>query len=342
MRILITGGAGFIGKSLIRRLLLSPKNRIFNIDKLNYASYSKPIKDFCSESNNKNYKLFKIDLANNLKIYEAVKQANPDIVFHLAAESHVDRSISNPCDFIQSNIIGTYNLLEASLDFYRNLNQERQKKFKFIHVSTDEVFGTLGSNGHFSEDSRYNPRSPYSASKASSDHLVKAWYHTYSLPIIISNCSNNYGPWQFPEKLIPKIIYNGLKSKEIPIYGNGSNIRDWLFVEDHIDALISLSKLGETGESYCIGGNEEKSNNEVVNHICQILDKEFPKNRPHIKLINYVKDRPGHDHRYSIDFSKIKTKCGWEPKYSFSEGLSKTVDWFIKNIHWMEKVQKKY
>jgi len=340
MRILVTGGAGFIGKSLILKLLLSPENIIFNIDKLNYASDQQPISDFCLNTKNKQYKLLEIDIANSLKTFEAVKLANPDIIFHLAAESHVDRSISNPFNFIQSNIIGTYNLLSASLDFYKSLNQERKKSFKFFHISTDEVFGTLGSKGHFKEDSRYDPRSPYSATKASSDHLVRAWYHTYSLPIIISNCSNNYGPWQFPEKLIPKIIYNGIKGKEIPIYGNGSNVRDWLFVEDHIDALILLSELGEIGETYCIGGNSEKTNNEVANEICQILDKKFPSKRSHVKLIKYVEDRPGHDKRYSINFSKINSQYNWKPNYTFSEGLLQTVEWYIKNLSWIEKVLK--
>ena len=340
MRILVTGGAGFIGKSLILKLLLSPENIIFNIDKLNYASFQKPINDFCLKKNINQYRFLGIDIADITKTFEAVRLANPDIIFHLAAESHVDRSISNPFNFIQSNIVGTYNLLSASLDFYKSLNKERQKNFKFLHISTDEVFGTLGSKGHFTEDSKYDPRSPYSASKASSDHLVRAWYHTYSLPIIISNCSNNYGPWQFPEKLIPKIIYNALKGKEIPIYGNGSNIRDWLFVEDHIDALILLSKIGEIGETYCIGGNSEKTNNEVANEICQILDKKFPSKPLHNKLIKYVEDRPGHDQRYSINFSKIKNQHNWKPNYSFSEGLLKTVEWYINNFSWVENVLK--
>ncbi len=340
MRILITGGAGFIGKNLILKLLLSKNNIVFNIDKLNYASYEKPIKDYCSERNNKQYKFLEIDLANESETFEAVKLANPDIIFHLAAESHVDRSIAKPFDFIQTNILGTYNLLSASLHFYRNLNQERQKQFKFLHISTDEVFGSLGPTGYFSENTAYDPRSPYSASKASSDHLVMAWYHTYSLPVIISNCSNNYGPWQNPEKLIPKIIFNALKGREIPIYGNGSNIRDWLFVEDHVNALILLSKFGKIGENYCIGGNGEKSNNEVANEICQILDKKYPNNFSRNHLIKYVDDRPGHDQRYSINFSKIKNLHGWEPSYSFYEGLLKTINWYIKNISWVEKILK--
>ena len=341
MRILITGGAGFIGKILILKLLSSQKNKVFNIDKLNYASYQKPIEDFCKETKNTSYTFLEVDLANKSKTFEALKVTNPDLIFHLAAESHVDRSIKRPFEFIQTNIIGTYNLLSATLDFYNNLKNEKQKKFRFHHISTDEVFGSLGPKGYFSEDSSYDPRSPYSASKASSDHLVKAWYHTYSLPVIISNCSNNYGPWQYPEKLIPKIIFKAIKGNEIPIYGNGSNIRDWLYVEDHVDALILLSKVGEIGETYCIGGNGEKSNNQVANEICKILDKKFPRNKPHNQLIKYVLDRPGHDQRYSIDFSKIKNTLGWEPKYNFSEGLLKTIDWYLENINWMEYIIKK-
>ena len=337
MRILVTGGAGFIGKNLILKLLSSPNNVVFNIDKLNYASHHRPIEDFCSKTKNKRYKFLNIDLANESKTFEALRSVNPEIIFHLAAESHVDRSISKPFDFIKSNIIGTYNLLSASLNFYNHLKIEKKERFKFLHISTDEVFGSLGPNGHFSENSKYDPRSPYSASKASSDHLVKAWHHTYSLPVIISNCSNNYGPWQYPEKLIPKIIFNAIKGYEIPIYGNGSNIRDWLYVEDHVDALILLSKLGKTGETYCIGGNGERSNNEVADEICRILDKKFAANSSHKELIRYVLDRPGHDQRYAINFSKMKTQYGWEPKYNFNEGLLKTVDWYLENITWMEK-----
>ena len=338
MRILITGGAGFIGKNLILKLLSYPNNIVFNIDKLNYASHHRPIEDFCSKTKNKRYTFLNIDLANESKTFEALRSANPEIIFHLAAESHVDRSINKPFDFIKSNIIGTYNLLSASLNFYNNLKIEKKERFKFLHISTDEVFGSLGSDGCFSEYSKYDPRSPYSASKASSDHLVKAWHHTYSLPVLISNCSNNYGPWQYPEKFIPKIIFNAIKGKEIPIYGNGSNIRDWLFVEDHVDALILLSKVGKIGETYCIGGNGERTNNKVADEICKILDKKFPLNSPHKKLINYVEDRPGHDQRYSIDFSKMNTKYGWEPKYKFSEGLLKTVDWYLGNINWIEEI----
>ena len=338
MRILITGGAGFIGKNLILKLLSYPNNIVFNIDKLNYASHHRPIEDFCSKTKNKRYTFLNIDLANESKTFEALRSANPEIIFHLAAESHVDRSINKPFDFIKSNIIGTYNLLSASLNFYKNLKVEKKERFKFIHISTDEVYGSLGSDGCFSEYSKYDPRSPYSASKASSDHLVKAWHHTYSLPVLISNCSNNYGPWQYPEKFIPKIIFNAIKGNEIPIYGNGSNIRDWLFVEDHVDALILLSKVGKIGETYCIGGNGERTNNKVADEICKILDKKFPLNSPHKKLINYVEDRPGHDQRYSIDFSKMNTKYGWEPKYKFSEGLLKTVDWYLGNINWIEEI----
>ena len=338
MRFLITGGAGFIGKSLIFRLLSSPENIVFNIDKLNYSSSIEPINLFCSKRNHKKHIFLNIDLYNRNEVYKAIENCCPDIIFHLAAESHVDRSIENPREFIESNVIGTFNLLEASLSYYNNLSDDRKNKFKFIHISTDEVFGSLSDNGKFSELSCYDPRSPYSASKASSDHFVKAWFHTYNLPIIISNCSNNYGPWQFPEKFIPKVIFNALNDKEIPIYGEGTNVRDWLYVDDHIEALILLSKVGEIGGSYCIGGNSERSNNDVVSHICKILDKKFPNKAPHGRLIRFVKDRKGHDKRYSINFEKIKNKLGWEPYYDFENGILKTVDWYIVNISWAEKI----
>ena len=340
MKYLITGGAGFIGKSLIMKLLENPDNIIFNIDKLNYSSSVEPINTLSLKLKNNNHKFFKIDLANKEEINKVIQVCNPDIIFHLAAESHVDRSIISPSDFIQSNIIGTFNLLEASLKHYKKLNSIRKKQFKFLHISTDEVFGSLDNNGSFCENSSYDPRSPYSASKASSDHLVKAWFHTFNLPIIISNCSNNFGPWQYPEKFIPKIILNAINNKKIPIYGNGFNIRDWLFVDDHISALLLLSKEGRIGESYCIGGNGEKTNNQVVMQICSILDKKFPDQIPHMRLIEYVKDRPGHDYRYSINFEKIRRAHGWEPKYNFSEGITKTVDWYISNLAWVEKLNR--
>ncbi len=338
MRYLVTGGCGFIGKSLVFKLLASERNIIFNLDKLNYSSSIEPINSFCAIKNIKNHFFLKVDLSNKDATFKAVQDSNPDIIFHLAAESHVDRSISKPGEFIKSNVIGTFNLLEASLKHFRSLSTERKNKFKFIHISTDEVFGSLNENGRFSEISCYDPRSPYSASKASSDHFVKAWFHTFNLPIIVSNCSNNYGPWQFPEKFIPKVICNALQNKEIPIYGEGKNVRDWLFVDDHIDALILLARVGEVGESYCIGGNSEKSNNELVTDICRILDKKYPNKFPHNKLIKYVKDRPGHDKRYSINFDKIKNKHGWEPSYDFKKGLLKTVEWYIKNISWAKDI----
>ena len=332
MRILVTGGAGFIGKNLILKLLSSPNNVVFNIDKLNYASHHRPIEDFCSKTKNKRYKFLNIDLANESKTFEALNMANPEIIFHLAAESHVDRSISKPFDFIKSNIIGTYNLLSASLNFYNNLKVAKKERFKFLHISTDEVFGTLGSNGHFSENSKYDPRSPYSASKASSDHLVKAWHHTYSLPVIISNCSNNYGPWQYPEKLIPKIILSALSLKKIPIYGDGLNTRDWIFVKDHINCLISLASRGEIGERYCIGSNTEKTNLEIAKIICNYLDNKEPSKISYSDLIYFVNDRPGHDLRYAINPAKINNKLKWFPKYNFQESLEETINWYINNV----------
>ena len=341
MRILITGGAGFIGKSLILKLLSSSENLVFNIDKLGYSSSIEPINSFCSKNDNNNHIFINLDLKNKKQTNDVIQDCSPDIIFHLAAESHVDRSITNPKEFIESNILGTYNLLEASLNYFRKLDNIKKNKFRFLHISTDEVFGSLGENGNFSEFSPYDPRSPYSASKASSDHLVKAWFHTFKLPVIVSNCSNNYGPWQFPDKFIPKVICNALSDEEIPIYGNGLNVRDWLYVEDHVNALILLSKFGRLGESYCIGGNMEKSNNDVALEICKILDKRFPNKKPHNKLIRYINDRPGHDKRYSINFQKIKTLHHWEPKYDFKKGLKNTINWYISNFSWVENIYKK-
>ena len=332
-RILITGGAGFIGSALIRKLLKDSKFTIFNLDKMGYASDLSSIKDAIFslgiEKENR-HSFLKVDLSNNSETISAVNYANPDFVMHLAAESHVDRSIRGPEEFIKSNILGTFNLLEAVRNHYNKLSPSRKETFRFLHISTDEVFGSLGDEGTFDESTRYDPRSPYSASKASSDHIVNAWHHTFGIPTLITNCSNNYGPWQYKEKLIPKIIYNALNNKEIPIYGNGENIRDWLFVEDHVDGLIKVLLKGNIGEKYCIGGNQEKNNNEVVNKICELLDKVKPKEISYKALISYVEDRLGHDKRYAIDSSKIKLELDWRPKYTFEQGLETTVLWYLE------------
>ncbi len=343
-RILITGGGGFIGGEVIRLLLKESNLQIFNLDKIGYAS------DFTGINNQianlgKQYedrhKIIHADLTNYEKTEDAIFKSDPDLILHLAAESHVDRSIDNPRIFINNNIIGTYNLLEASLKFYLNLSDERKSFFKFHHISTDEVFGALGFEGKFSETTRYDPRSPYSASKASSDHLVSSWHHTYGLPTVITNCSNNYGPWQFPEKLIPNVILKSFYNQKIPLYGDGKNVRDWLFVEDHAEAILLIASKGRIGESYCIGGDSEKNNKEVVLAICEVMDQIKPNNKPHESLINYVKDRPGHDFRYAIDFNKIYKEFGWRPKFSFSESLKRTVYWYLENLEWCEKIKNK-
>ena len=332
-RILITGGAGFIGSALIRKLLKDSKFTIFNLDKMGYASDLSSIKDTILSldiEKEKRHRLLKVDLTNISDTISAVNYANPDFVMHLAAESHVDRSIKGPEEFIRSNIFGTFNLLEAVRNHYSGLNPSRKETFRFLHISTDEVFGSLGDEGMFNESTQYDPRSPYSASKASSDHIVNAWHHTFGIPSLITNCSNNYGPWQYKEKLIPKIIFNALNNKEIPIYGNGENIRDWLFVEDHVNGLIKVLLEGKIGEKYCIGGNQEKNNNEVVNNICELLDKRQPRDISYKSLISYVKDRLGHDKRYAIDSSKIKSELNWQPKYNFEQGLDTTVLWYLE------------
>ena len=339
-RVLITGGAGFIGGAVIRKLLKESECTIFNLDKMSYASDLTSInKELLNLGlkNTERYRFMNVDLKNSIDTSNAVNFADPDLVMHLAAESHVDRSIQNPEDFITSNIIGTYNLLEASRLHYKNLPQDRKNNFKFHHISTDEVFGSLGRKGKFNETSQYNPRSPYSASKASSDHLVNSWLHTYGLPTIITNCSNNYGPWQYPEKLIPKTIINALCESKIPIYGDGENIRDWLHVEDHANALIKVLTNGLIGEKYCIGGNEEKTNNQIAKLICDYLDRVNPKTFSHSSLITYVKDRKGHDFRYSIDSYKINKMLNWFPNYSFEEGIKETVNWYLNNKDWYMK-----
>ena len=336
-RVLITGGSGFIGGTLIRRLIKNPEIKLFNLDKLGYASNSQIHKKY---SHLDRYKLFNVDLFNLEETKRAINRSDPDIVFHLAAESHVDKSITGPRTFLESNVIGTFNLLQAILPHWESLSIDRKNKFKIIHVSTDEVFGSLGQDGFFSEESSYNPSSPYSATKAASDHLVKAWYKTYGLPSIITNSSNNFGPWQLPEKLIPVIILNAISNNPIPIYGDGKNIRDWIYVEDHIDALLKVALNGKVGDSYCIGGGKEKSNEDIVELICHLIDCKNKLNAPHNRLKVYIKDRLGHDLRYAIDNNKIKKELGWYPKYDFNEAISSTIQWYIENINWCNKYTK--
>ena len=343
-RVLITGGAGFIGGALVRRLLNSYKCKIFNLDKFGYASDLSGINNLIAQLGpefNARHQLLKIDLFNKEDTFKAVRVANPDLVIHLAAESHVDRSIDAPGDFLDSNVLGTFNLLQAVRSHWDDLSESRKQNFRFHHVSTDEVFGSLGNKGSFSEETAYNPRSPYSASKAASDHLVIAWHHTYGLPIVLTNCSNNFGPWQFPEKLIPVVILKALEGKSIPIYGDGANVRDWLYVEDHVDALILAFTKGSIGSSYCIGGFGERTNKQVVESICTILDKIVPKNNSYSSLVKYVSDRPGHDRRYAIDSSLIRKELGWQPKYEFSKGIEKTIDWYLANQKWCSQIRKR-
>ena len=344
LKILITGGCGFIGGAVTRKLLKESNCIIYNLDKMGYASDSTSINNVLLalgiEKENR-YNLFKVDLTDYSSTLSAVKYADPDLIMHLAAESHVDRSIEGPEVFIKSNILGTFNLLEAAREHYERLSYERKNHFKFHHISTDEVFGSLGKLGKFNEDSPYNPRSPYSASKASSDHLVNSWHDTFGLPTLITNCCNNYGPWQYPEKLIPKIIINALNNSKIPIYGTGENIRDWLFVEDHAEALINVLNKGDIGENYCIGANEERSVNKIADIICNYLDKVYPRKNPYKNLITYVEDRKGHDFRYAIKSDKIKQICNWYPKTDFEKGIRFTIKWYINNKKWYKKFLNK-
>ncbi len=338
----ITGGAGFIGSAVIRLLIKNTDYNIVNIDKLTYAGNLESLKDV---SNSSRYAFVQIDICDGEAIRNLFNKYNPIGVLHLAAESHVDRSIVGPEAFINTNIVGTYTLLDATKEYYTQLksanNIEILTKFKFVHISTDEVFGSLGDTGYFDESTGYDPRSPYSASKASSDLLVKAWFHTYDLPIVITNCTNNYGPYHFPEKLIPLVINNALQEKKLPIYGMGENVRDWLYVDDHARGLLLAYENGIVGESYCIGGHNEKTNLEVVKTICDILDKIKPRqnNKSYHELITYVKDRAGHDYRYAMDPTKIETKLGWKPQETFETGIEKTVKWYLDNQEWVTHVQ---
>ncbi len=339
-RILVTGGAGFIGGALIKKLIQQSKCSIFNLDNLTYSgdlsSINTLLKSLGSDTL-KRYKFFKGDISDKETVDNIFQAIQPDLIIHFAAETHVDKSIISPEKFIQSNILGTFQLLQSSLNYYEKINKDIKKKFKFLHISTDEVFGSLTEKGYFNENSNYNPSSPYSASKASSDHLVKAWFHTYGLPCIITNCSNNYGPFQNPEKLIPNTISKALSNHNIPIYGDGNNVRDWLYVEDHIDAILLAANKGKPGMNYCIGGNNEKTNLDVVNKICQYLDKQIPQTNSYKTLIKFVKDRPGHDFRYAIDSSLIRRDLKWNPKHNFEKGLEKTVDWYLTNKDWLKK-----
>jgi len=339
MNILVTGGAGFIGSAVIRHIIKNTNNQVLNIDKLTYAGN---LESLVEVEGSPNYSFKQIDICDATAIEQVFNDFQPDLIMHLAAESHVDRSIDGPAEFINTNIIGTYILLEAARTYWQKLNNNKKSTFRFHHVSTDEVYGDLeGTTDLFTETTSYAPSSPYSASKASSDHLVRAWHRTYGLPIIVTNCSNNYGPYHFPEKLIPLVILNALDGKDLPIYGKGNQIRDWLYVEDHARALYKVVTEGAIGETYNIGGHNEKQNIEVVRTICQILDELHPQsnNRPYESLITFVKDRPGHDLLYAIDATKINNELGWVPEETFDSGIRKTVEWYLNNIEWCRRVQ---
>lgn len=339
MKILVTGGAGFIGSAVIRHIIQNTNNQVLNIDKLTYAGNLESLKEV---DQNERYHFDQIDICDAEALTNAFEHFKPDLIMHLAAESHVDRSIDGPAEFITTNIVGTYTLLEVSRKYWLSLNEEKKQAFRFHHISTDEVYGDLeGTTDLFTETTSYAPSSPYSASKASSDHLVRAWQRTYGLPTIITNCSNNYGPYHFPEKLIPLVILNALEVKALPIYGKGDQIRDWLFVEDHARALYKVVTEGVVGETYNIGGHNEKQNIEVVKTICMILDELKPQanGQAYESLITFVKDRPGHDLRYAIDATKIQNELGWKPEETFDTGIRKTVEWYLNNSEWVNRVK---
>jgi len=339
MKILITGGFGFIGSALVRHLLRTTDAQIVNLDKLTYAASPDALEEAFGHNRHIHEKA---DIADGAAVQAILAKHQPDAIIHLAAETHVDRSIDGPADFIQTNIVGTYVLLEAARAYWSALPEPRKAAFRFHHVSTDEVFGALGETGKFTEETPYAPSSPYSASKASSDHLVRAWHHTYGLPVLLTNCTNNYGPWQFPEKLIPLVTLNALEGKPLPVYGKGTNVRDWLHVDDHAEALHLVLTRGKVGETYGIGGGEEHRNLEVVEGICDILDRIAPDAGIGARrsLITYVTDRPGHDFRYAMDISRIAHELGWKPRMSFLSGLEQTVRWYLDHRPWWQGIRK--
>jgi dTDP-glucose 4,6-dehydratase len=344
MKLLVTGGAGFIGSAVIRHIITHTNDEVVNLDKLTYAGN---LESLAEVSGNERYTFEQVDICNRAELDRVLAQHQPDAIMHLAAESHVDRSIDGPADFIETNIVGTYTLLEAIRQYWQPLEAEKKANFRFHHISTDEVYGDLphpsetpNAEEHlFTEQTAYAPSSPYSASKASSDHLVRAWQRTYGLPVLVTNCSNNYGPYHFPEKLIPLMILNALEGKPLPVYGKGDQIRDWLYVEDHARALYKVVTEGKPGETYNIGGHNEKQNIEVVHNICDILQELRPQERSYRDLIINVKDRPGHDMRYAIDASKIQKELGWAPEETFETGIRKTVHWYLNNFAWCQRVQ---
>lgn len=329
---MVTGGAGFIGSAVVRRLIRETDYRVVNVDKLTYAGNLDSLR---AVSRDERYHFEQVDVSDPPAVRALFRSYAPNAVLHLAAESHVDRSIDGPVPFIESNIVGTFVLLEAA----REYSEGNADGFRFVHVSTDEVFGSLPDHGRFTPDSPYNPSSPYSASKAAADHLARSWLRTYGVPVIVTNCSNNYGPYQFPEKLIPLTILKGLAGEPMPVYGQGANVRDWLYVDDHAAALQMVVEQGRPGETYLVGGSEEHRNIDVVRLICRLLDELNPEGAPHERLITFVQDRPGHDARYAIDASKIRDELGWRPSVTFEEGLRRTVQWYIENEDWWRRVQ---
>jgi dTDP-glucose 4,6-dehydratase len=339
MRVMVTGGAGFIGSALVRHLVLDQGYDVLNVDVLTYAGNLASLRTVEGKAN---YRFLKADICDRAAMNEAIATFRPDRVMHLAAESHVDRSITGAADFVQTNIIGTFTLLDAALAYWRTLDGAAKDGFRFLHVSTDEVYGSLGDEGLFTEETPYDPSSPYSASKASSDHLAKAWQRTYGLPVVVSNCSNNYGPYHYPEKLIPLTILNALAGLRLPVYGKGENVRDWLYVEDHARALDTIVDRGRIGETYNVGGRNERRNLEVVETICEILDRLAPADRPRTELIDFVTDRPGHDARYAIDATKLETELGWRAQENFDTGIAKTVQWYLDNEWWWQPLRERY
>jgi dTDP-glucose 4,6-dehydratase len=337
MKIIVTGGAGFIGSATVRHIIAHTDWHVVNLDKLTYAGN---LDSLGAAAHNARYSLAKIDIMDHCAVRALLELEQPDAIMHLAAESHVDRSIDGPSAFIDTNIIGTYRLTQEAHYYWSKLKEPKQSAFRFHHVSTDEVFGSLGESGLFCEESPYRPNSPYSASKAASDHLVRAWHHTYGLPVVLTNCSNNYGPYQFPEKLIPLMIVRALDGRPLPVYGRGLNIRDWLFVNDHVNALLRVLQNGRLGQTYNIGGNAERRNIDIVQSLCDLLDEMSPQanGRHYNELITFVTDRPGHDLRYAINATKIRRELGWQPQETFESGLRKTVKWYLENEPWWRRV----